>query len=137
MKNEEFNQLMDMKPSDFYLWLWRKQARRDMSLAEAKIIARKYEEANAEMLEVISEKEEETIPDFIIHEPIWETKSIGLAEDKLHNNNTIEIVYRTKDGTRLYPDTYVISKEKALVYPTKKIKNHTLRIIPIRELEIN
>jgi hypothetical protein len=135
MKNEEFDTLMNMKPSDFYLWLWRKQARHDMSLAESKIIARKYEEHNAEMLDIISQ-EDEPIPDFIIQEPIWETKSIGLAEDKLEEENIIEIAYRTKDGTKLYPHFYTLTKEKALTYPTKKIKNHTLRIIPMRELTI-
>lgn len=135
MKQEEFDQLMNMKPSEFYLWLWRKYSRKEITIPEGEKIAKKYEEHNAEMLEIISKDEVKVTPDFVIHEPIWETKSIGLAEDKLKDQNTIEIDYITKDGNRLYPETYTISKKKALTYPTKKVKNHTLRIIPIRELE--
>jgi len=71
-----------------------------------------------------------------IKAPIWKTRSIGIAEYRLQKYNQIEILYHTKDGKRLYPHTYFISKEDALKYPTQVIKGVVLRIIPIIDLKV-
>jgi len=70
-----------------------------------------------------------------IHAPIWKTRSIGIAEYKLCKDIRIEIDYKTKEGKRLYPGKYTISREKALTYPIQRCGSVTLRIIPIDDLE--
>jgi len=73
----------------------------------------------------------------LIKTPIWKTQSIGIAEDRMTTHNLeIEILYKTKEGERLYPDTYTISRFKAMLYPIQKIKNHIIHIIPIRDLRV-
>ncbi len=70
-----------------------------------------------------------------IRSPIWKTRSIGIAEHKLKGNTKIEILYRLKDGKKLYPDIYNISKKEALKYPIQYVKGVKLRIIPIEKLK--
>ena len=72
----------------------------------------------------------------MIQTPIWESRSVGLNEERLKDKNTIKIAYRDKDGHDLYPNTYSISKERAMKYPVKNIKGNRLRIIPIKDLEV-
>ena len=71
-----------------------------------------------------------------IRAPIWKTQSIGIAEKKLKDgDNEIQILYQTKDGSRLYPGTYIITKTKALTYTVQTVKYGVrLRVIPIRDL---
>ena len=70
-----------------------------------------------------------------IREPIWKKpRSIGIAESKLQQITNIEIIYRTKDGIRLYPYPFSITKEKALTYPIQFVQGINLRIIPIDHL---
>lgn len=72
-----------------------------------------------------------------IKEPIWKyPRSVGLAEYKLGLNTEIEILYKTKDGEKLYPHIYTIPLYKATKYPKKITRGITLRIIPIQDLEI-
>jgi hypothetical protein len=77
---------------------------------------------------------------FTIRKPIWggySGRKVGLAQDKLEATNTIEITATDKDGNRLYPNTYTITKEKALTYPSQRLPQGVLlRVIPISELEI-
>lgn len=55
----------------------------------------------------------------------------------IYGDNFIEITYKDKQGNRLYPNTYVIDKGKALCYPTQILDGGIkLRIIPIDDLEI-
>jgi len=70
-----------------------------------------------------------------IRAPIWKTRSIGIAEYKLKENTKIEIIYCLKNGERLYPGIYSISKKEALKYPIQYIKGIKLRIIPIEQLK--
>ena len=71
----------------------------------------------------------------IIHEPIWSTNSIGIAEDKLIDDLEVEIDYKKSDGTRLYPNTFFLSKIEAMEYPSQIIKGIKLKIIPIKDLK--
>ena len=71
-----------------------------------------------------------------IKEPIWKTRSIGIAEHRLNNDLLVDIIYRNKDGQRVYPDTYIVREGKALNYPSQNIKGNKVYWIPISELEV-
>lgn len=71
-----------------------------------------------------------------IYKPIWDSQSIGINVEKITDDLEIEILYRNKDGCRLYPDTYTIKKGKALKYPVQYWKGVKLKIIPIKDLKI-
>ena len=74
-----------------------------------------------------------------IKTPIWKDRSVGIAEDKFNPFGTvtkIQILYRKIDGTRLYPQTFFITKEKAFTYPVMVVRGVTLRIIPIADLGV-
>ena len=70
-----------------------------------------------------------------IKSPIWVSRSVGINELSLDETNTIEILYKTKQGKRLYPHKYSISRLEALQYPLQIVKGTRLRIIPIFHLE--
>ena len=74
---------------------------------------------------------------FKIKKPIWKTRSVGIAEHRITAHNTISIEYRNKDGLRLYPKIYYISKKDAFQYPVQVVRGIRLRIIPIDDLERN
>jgi hypothetical protein len=72
----------------------------------------------------------------VIHFPIWKTKSIGVAKYKITDDLAIEILHKDNDGSRMYPGEYHISKDKALSYPTQKVRGGViLHIIPIADME--
>jgi hypothetical protein len=73
-----------------------------------------------------------------IKTPIWNTRSVGIAEDKILTSplSAIRILYTLQDGSRLYPHTYYIEREKALAYPIQTIRGVRLRIVPIRDLMV-
>lgn len=74
---------------------------------------------------------------FKINEPIWKTpRSVGLDNTKIGNHNSVEILYKKKDGTRLYQFTYYIRGESARKYPIKEWHGTKLYIIPIEDMEI-
>ena len=73
-----------------------------------------------------------------INSPIWrEPRSVGVAEFRMKDPVLrIQIEYKEKDGNKLYPGTYFISREKAMAYPTQILPQGVkLRIIPIEDLE--
>ena len=45
-----------------------------------------------------------------IREPIWLSKSIGIASKRAFADLEIEITYKDKAGNRVYPATYKIRK---------------------------
>ena len=47
-----------------------------------------------------------------IREPIWKDNSIGIADFRLKDDLLVDIVYKNKNGERIFPDTYIIRKEK-------------------------
>lgn len=75
-----------------------------------------------------------------IRSPIWATRSIGIARYKVENSPAssylIEITYKNKEGERIYPETFVMTGEKIMSYPTKFAANVKLHIIPIKDLII-
>ena len=73
---------------------------------------------------------------YSIKTPIWKTKSIGIAEQRLNNDLLVEIEYKQTNGNRLYPDTYIVRKNTTDNYQRQIVKGNNLVIIPISELEI-
>lgn len=73
-----------------------------------------------------------------IKSPIWKDRSVGIAERTIGISGVdLEIIYKNKQGERLFPNTYHISREKIAQYPTKVVGSNTvLRIVPIKDLEI-
>ena len=71
-----------------------------------------------------------------INTPIWKTKSVGIAERLLNDDVEIEILYKDKNGNRLYPATYTIKKELAKKFPVQFIRGMKLYIVPIAKLKI-
>jgi hypothetical protein len=74
---------------------------------------------------------------YSIKTPIWKTKSIGIAEQRLNDDLLVEIEYKQTDGKRLYPHTYIVRKNSVDKYPKQLVKGNNLVIIPISELEIH
>jgi hypothetical protein len=72
----------------------------------------------------------------VIHQPIWKTRSIGIAEHRIVDDLIVEIDYRTKDGQLLYPHTYFIARAAAMRYPVQEMRGLRLRIIPIDDLVV-
>ena len=71
-----------------------------------------------------------------IKEPIWKTRSVGIAEHRLKKDLLVDIIYRNKDGQRVYHDTYIVREGSTLNYPSQNIKGNKVYWIPISELEI-
>ena len=71
-----------------------------------------------------------------IREPIWISKSIGIASKRAFADLEIEITYKDKAGNRVYPATYKITKEKIITYPCRYIGKNRIHIVPIKDLEI-
>ena len=71
-----------------------------------------------------------------IREPIWISKSIGIAAKRAFADLEIEITYKDKFKNRVYPATYKITKEKIITYPCRYIGKNRIHIVPIRDLTI-
>ena len=71
-----------------------------------------------------------------IKTPIWKTKSIGIAEQRLNDDLLVRIEYKQANGERLYPHTYIVRKNTTDNYQRQTVKGSNLIIIPISELEI-
>ena len=71
-----------------------------------------------------------------IKEPIWKDLSVGLSERKLTNPTRVKILYRNKSRELEFPNTYKISRERALSYPAQIRRGNRLRIIPIEDMEV-
>ncbi|MHA1853860.1 MAG: hypothetical protein ACTSUF_10210 [Candidatus Heimdallarchaeaceae archaeon] len=70
-----------------------------------------------------------------IQTPIWKNKSVGIAEDKITEDIQVEVMYRNIYGDRIFPNTYYITKNKALNYPTQIRRGRKLRIIPLADMQ--
>ncbi len=70
-----------------------------------------------------------------IKEPYWKYKALGIADHKITDDFEIECVWKKKDGSRLYPNPFRCSKNKAKLAITQTVKGVLLRIIPISQME--
>ena len=71
---------------------------------------------------------------YVINEPIWKTKSVGLLERTLENKNTVHITYTSKNGSRPYPFVYTIDGEYARTCPVQVVKGNRLRLVRISDM---
>lgn len=71
-----------------------------------------------------------------IHSPIWKDRSVGIASYKIDQDIEVEITYKDKKGERMFPCRFFMTREKALSYPSKMVKNVVLKIIPISDFQI-
>ena len=72
---------------------------------------------------------------YTIKEPIWATRSIGIADYRLKDDLLVDISYKDKSGTLLFPGEFLVKKDIAKTYPIQKLKgNLILHIIPIEDL---
>ena len=71
-----------------------------------------------------------------INTPIWKTKSVGIAKRLLNDDVEINILYKDKNGNRLYPATYIAKKELVRKFPVQFIRGIKLHIVPIAKLKI-
>ena len=71
-----------------------------------------------------------------INTPIWKTKSVGIADRLLNDDVEINILYKDKNGNRLYPATYTAKKELIKKFPVQYIRGVALHIVPIAKLKI-
>jgi len=66
-----------------------------------------------------------------IREPIWKLMAVGVAEDKMEDKIEVEILYKAKNGDRIFPGVFTIPKVVAMNFPVQVVKGHKLHIIPI------
>jgi hypothetical protein len=78
----------------------------------------------------------------LIHKPIWRAdtgrREVGLAVHKILQEGAIvqvEIDYVRKDGTRIYPNIFEISKVKLSGYPEKVVHGTRIMLIPINDFK--
>ena len=73
-----------------------------------------------------------------INEPIWKDRSVGLNVMNMSPEEEVEIdilYIEKKTGKRLYPDTYRMTVEDILKYPSQRLKaNIEVHLIPIASL---
>ena len=74
---------------------------------------------------------------YTIAKPIWDggtkQRAIGIAEFRLPC--LVSISYRDKHDNLVYPNQYIVTKEKARKYPIKVLGPVKVRVIPISELD--
>ena len=76
---------------------------------------------------------------YTIKEPIWATKSVGIADYRLTDDLLVDISYKDKAGNVLYPGEFLVKKDIAKTYPIQELKSTPagglkLHIIPIADL---
>jgi len=69
-----------------------------------------------------------------IKEPIWISRSIGIAAKRAFADLEIEIMYKDRYGNRVFPGIYKIAKEKIITYPYRYIGGNRIYIVPIQDL---
>jgi len=73
-----------------------------------------------------------------IREPIWKSHSVGVALSRISEEGLhLEITYTNRDGSRLFPDTYFVTRDFVRQYPVQYKKGlRPLPIIPINDLPL-
>ena len=73
-----------------------------------------------------------------IKKPIWHNRSVGLSELYLGRGRLrVLITYTAVGGHAVYPHPYYIDSKRLLDYPVQEVKGNRLRIVPIKDLEID
>lgn len=78
--------------------------------------------------------------DILIREPIWGTRSIGVAEYKIRDKNYIKIDVKDQSGNKVYPGVYMATREQLMAGEVKWVgqtpRRVKLRVIPISQLTV-
>lgn len=80
-----------------------------------------------------------TYCNFVIEEPIWKGRKVGLNEAELTGDRArVRIMYKRKsDGKLEFPHIYELDVDKILKYKERqKVKQTWVRIIPISAFDI-
>lgn len=74
---------------------------------------------------------------FIIKEPIWKDRSVGLSVDEasIYETVSVKITYKNTRGERVFPGIYVMNTQKALTYPRMSRRGKLLVLIPIKDFD--
>lgn len=75
---------------------------------------------------------------YTIREPIWSTRSIGIADERVGGDKLVEIriSYRDKEGVLMYPHRYLMRSTQIRTYPTKLAKGVKLYIVPMKDFTV-
>jgi hypothetical protein len=74
-----------------------------------------------------------------IREPIWGSRSVGIASHKIGDHNVVKITKTDVSGDLVYGHNYYVSGDKLRSYPTEPArgnKNVILHVIPIDDMEV-
>lgn len=72
-----------------------------------------------------------------IKEPIWKDNSIGIADFRLHDDLLVDIIYKNKNGDRIFPDTYIIKKNNKKNWSYQMIGGRKIYLMLIKDLEVH
>jgi len=73
---------------------------------------------------------------FVIKEPIWKDRSVGLAVRDVKEHNLVRIAYKEKSGKQTYPYLYYVSGETLKKKPTGNSGGTLVYFMPIAEMQI-
>jgi len=73
-----------------------------------------------------------------IKSPIFATRSIGISQEELTEEYIyIDIIYKKKDGKRLYPNRYRMKSTIVPIFPVQTVRGGVkLHIVPIKAMEV-
>ena len=78
-----------------------------------------------------------SVAHFKIATPYWKNMSVGIAEERICDENHIEILYKDKFGNRRFPHVYMATREQLMACPVSYVRNNVkLRQIPISDLQV-
>lgn len=71
-----------------------------------------------------------------IRMPRWKERTVGVASFRVGTHNAIDIIYKNKEGKRLYPEPLYASGETIKSCPTQTLPSGVvLHLVPIARLE--
>lgn len=73
-----------------------------------------------------------------IKAPRWKERTVGIAEYRFGQKGVeLEIEYRDRNGKRLYPHIYFVSRQKLLTCPVQIVGGGVrIRLVKIDDLEV-
>lgn len=74
-----------------------------------------------------------------IKEPIWSTRSLGIAEQRVKGDTMMEVrvSYKDKQGNLMYPYRFLMQTTQIRKYPTKVVRGGVrVHIVPIKDFGV-
>lgn len=69
-----------------------------------------------------------------IFAPRWRDRTVLVADWKIGMRNTIDITCRKADGSRRYPEPFVVDGAWLKSFPTEQVKGRTIRRVDLDKL---